>query len=169
MVPFTGSGLWQPEADKLALLREDIDHNSHRLKAVLQRPDMRREFFNGIPDDEKKAVQAFVSQNKESALKTKPKMGRLGAGEGAMIRGFRATPGRGLLLGYEADNENIELLRLRSFTIGKPLSDSEFMASNVQERITALIGVMEPFVTYLNSVVMPDPVDEDSGSEPDSA
>lgn len=134
MVPFTGSGLWQPEADKLALLREDIDHNSHRLKAVLQRPDMRREFFNGIPDDEKKAVQAFVSQNKESALKTKPKvstalprcsipsfgthqplpraqstpiecfrvvlyqMGRLGAGEGAMIRGFRATPGRGLLL-----------------------------------------------------------------------
>ncbi|KAG2002669.1 hypothetical protein GB937_009633 [Aspergillus fischeri] len=144
MVPFTGSGLWHPEADKLALLREDIDHNSHRLKAVLQRPDMRREFFNGIPDDEKKAVQAFVSQNKESALKTKPK-------------------------GYEADNENIELLRLRSFTIGKPLSDSEFLASNVQERIAAVIGVMEPFVTYLNSVVMPDPVDEDSGSESDSA
>lgn len=56
MVPFTGSGLWQPEADKLALLREDIDHNSHRLKAVLQRPDMRREFFNGIPDDEKKEL-----------------------------------------------------------------------------------------------------------------
>ncbi|KAF4153302.1 hypothetical protein CNMCM6936_000670 [Aspergillus lentulus] len=143
-VPFTGSGLWQPEADKLALLREDIDHNSHRLKAVLRRPDMRREFFNGIPDDEKKAVQAFVSQNKESALKTKPK-------------------------GYEADNENIELLRLRSFTIGKPLSDSEFMASNVQERLAAIVGVMEPFVTYLNSVVMPDPVEQDSGSESDFA
>ncbi|GFF56204.1 hypothetical protein IFM61606_05341 [Aspergillus udagawae] len=141
---FVGSGLWQPEADKLALLREDIDHNSHRLKAVLRRPDMRREFFKGIPDDEKKAIQAFVSQNKESALKTKPK-------------------------GYEADNENIELLRLRSFTIGKPLSDSEFMASNVQERIAAIIGVMEPFVTYLNSVVMPDPVDQDTGSESESA
>ncbi|RLL94039.1 hypothetical protein CFD26_103017 [Aspergillus turcosus] len=120
-VLFTGSGLWHPEADKLALLREDIDRNSHRLKTVLRSPDMRREFFNGIPDDEKKAVQAFVSQNKESALKTKPK-------------------------GYEGDNENIELLRLRSFTIGKPLSDSEFMASNVQERIAAIIGVMEPFI-----------------------
>ncbi|GIK06211.1 hypothetical protein Aspvir_001855 [Aspergillus viridinutans] len=141
---FVGSGLWHPEADKLALLREDIDNNSHRLKAVLRRPDVRREFFNGIPDDEKKAVQALVSQNKESALKTKPK-------------------------GYEADNENIELLRLRSFTIGKPLSDSEFMASNVQERIAAIIGVMEPFVTYLNSVVMPDPVDQDTGSDSDSA
>ncbi|RHZ55929.1 uncharacterized protein CDV56_105963 [Aspergillus thermomutatus] len=76
VVPFTGSGLWNPEADKLALLREDIDHNSHRLKAVLRRPDMRREVFNGIPDDEKKSVQAFVSQNKESALKTKPKLER---------------------------------------------------------------------------------------------
>ncbi|RHZ53766.1 hypothetical protein CDV55_104146 [Aspergillus turcosus] len=118
---FVGSGLWHPEADKLALLREDIDRNSHRLKTVLRSPDMRREVFNGIPDDEKKAVQAFVSQNKESALKTKPK-------------------------GYEGDNENIELLRLRSFTIGKPLSDSEFMASNVQERIAAIIGVMEPFI-----------------------
>jgi hypothetical protein len=75
LVLFAGSGLWQPEADKLALLREDIDHNSHRLKAVLRRPDMRREFFKGIPDDEKKAIQAFVSQNKESALKTKPKVG----------------------------------------------------------------------------------------------
>ncbi|KEY76511.1 hypothetical protein BA78_3817 [Aspergillus fumigatus] len=135
------SGLWLPEADKLALLREDIDHNSHRLKAVLQRPDMRREFFNGIPDDEKKAVQAFVSQNKESALKTKPKsfLRRLICFHGSASDYWR---------GYEADNENIELLRLRSFTIGKPLSDSEFMASNVQERITALIGVMEPFVSH---------------------
>lgn len=36
---------------------------------------MRREFFNGIPDDEDKAVKAFVNQNQESALKTKPKVG----------------------------------------------------------------------------------------------
>lgn len=35
---------------------------------------MRREFFDGIPDDEDKAVKAFVSQNSESALKTKPKV-----------------------------------------------------------------------------------------------
>ena len=69
-----GSGLWHPEADKLALMREDIDRNSHRLKAVLGEEGMRREIFNGVPDEEK-AVEAFVNQNQESALKTKPKVG----------------------------------------------------------------------------------------------
>ncbi|KAE8159395.1 hypothetical protein BDV40DRAFT_241036 [Aspergillus tamarii] len=71
---FVGSGLWHPEADKLALMREDIDRNSHRLKAVLGEEGMRRELFNGVPDEEK-AVEAFVNQNQESALKTKPKVG----------------------------------------------------------------------------------------------
>ncbi|GAB1206703.1 hypothetical protein APSETT445_005402 [Aspergillus pseudonomiae] len=136
-----GSGLWHPEADKLALMREDIDRNSHRLKAVLGEEGMRREIFNGVPDEEK-AVEAFVNQNQESALKTKPK-------------------------GYGLDNENIRLLRLRSFTIGRPLADEELMSPNAQDKIAALIGIMEPFVTYLNSVVMPDPEDMDvsSGSE----
>ncbi|BCR89631.1 DUF2461 domain-containing protein [Aspergillus chevalieri] len=139
---FVGSGLWNPEANALAALREDIDQNSSRLMAVLKEPEMRREILNGIPDDEKEAVKVFVDHNKESALKVKPK-------------------------GYDVDNENIQLLRLRSFTIGRPLSDSEFMNANVQERIAGLIGIMEPFVTYLNSVVMPDPVGEEpsSGSE----
>ncbi|KNG80633.1 hypothetical protein ANOM_010632 [Aspergillus nomiae NRRL 13137] len=138
---FVGSGLWHPEADKLALMREDIDRNSHRLKAVLGEEGMRREIFNGVPDEEK-AVEAFVNQNQESALKTKPK-------------------------GYGLDNENIRLLRLRSFTIGRPLADEELMSPNAQDKIAALIGIMEPFVTYLNSVVMPDPEDMDasSGSE----
>ncbi|KAL4917771.1 hypothetical protein BDW62DRAFT_201555 [Aspergillus aurantiobrunneus] len=134
---FVGSGLWHPEADKLALLRDDIDGNSQGLKVVLRSSGMRREFFDGIPDDEDKAVKAFVSQNSESALKTRPK-------------------------GYEYDNENIQLLRLRSFTIGKRLPDADLLSSDAQEKIAALIGIMEPFVTYLNSVVMPDPADQGS-------
>ncbi|KKK23130.1 hypothetical protein P175DRAFT_0464081 [Aspergillus ochraceoroseus IBT 24754] len=120
---FVGSGLWHPEAHKLALLREDIDGSSHRLKAVLREKEMRREILGGIPDDEGKAVKAFCSHNSETALKTKPK-------------------------GYELDNENIQLLRLRSFTIGKPLSDEELLSSNVQEKIATLIGIMEPFVSH---------------------
>ncbi|KAL4883854.1 hypothetical protein BJY04DRAFT_183368 [Aspergillus karnatakaensis] len=130
---FVGAGLWHPEADRLALLRQDIDTNSQGLKAVLTKERMRREFFGGIPDDEDEAVKAFVSQNSESALKTRPK-------------------------GYEADNENIQLLRLRSFTIGKRFPDADLLSPDAQAKIAALIGVMEPFVTYLNSVVMPDPV-----------
>ncbi|KAF7587473.1 hypothetical protein BBP40_007194 [Aspergillus hancockii] len=138
---FVGCGLWHPEPDKLALMREDLDRNSHRLKAVLGEEGMRREIFKGAPDEEK-AVKAFVNQNQESALKTKPK-------------------------GYDLDNENINLLRLRSFTIGRPLADEELMSPNAQDKIAALIGIMEPFVTYLNSVVMPDPEDLDAnfGSE----
>lgn len=69
-----GSGLWMPQADKLALLREDIDRNSHRLKAVLTEKEIRHEIFDGISDDEEVAVAAFVNHNKESALKTKPKV-----------------------------------------------------------------------------------------------
>ncbi|KAL2871538.1 DUF2461 domain-containing protein [Aspergillus lucknowensis] len=125
---FVGSGLWHPEADKLALLREDIDRNPERLKDVLRQEGLRREFFGGIPDDEDKAVKAFVKQNSESALKTKPK-------------------------GYEHDNENIELLRLRSFTIGKPLPDADLLSPDAQERIAILIGIMAPFVSHPSSLL----------------
>ncbi|PLB49206.1 hypothetical protein P170DRAFT_177580 [Aspergillus steynii IBT 23096] len=137
-----GAGLWQPDADQLALLREDIDRNSHGLKAVLNEANMRREILNGVPDDEEKAVKEFLDQNKETALKIKPK-------------------------GYDVDNENIKLLRLRNFTISKPLADEDFRSPDAQDKIAALIGVIEPFVTYLNSVVMPDAVDpvNHSGSE----
>ncbi|KAI9370652.1 hypothetical protein BJX61DRAFT_535429 [Aspergillus egyptiacus] len=120
---FVGSGLWNPEADKLALLREDIDANSQNLKAVLREKRIREEIFGGISDNEDKAVDAFVSQNSESALKTKPK-------------------------GYEHDNENIRLLRLRSFTIGKRLPDADLLSPDAQEKIATLVGVMEPFVSH---------------------
>ena len=64
-----------PEAGQLALIREEIDQNSDRLKNVLLNPDMRREIFDGVPDDKDAAVKAFVDRNKGSALKVKPKVG----------------------------------------------------------------------------------------------
>ncbi|KAJ5887449.1 hypothetical protein N7495_007490 [Penicillium taxi] len=127
-----GCGLWNPEADALAALREDIDENSDQWKEILGAEDMRREILGGVADDQKKVVKAFAHQNRNSALKTKPK-------------------------GYEIDNKNIELLRLRSFTLGCNLPDEEIMEKGAQDRIATLIEIMEPFVTYLNSVVMPDP------------
>ncbi|KAI3098953.1 hypothetical protein CBS147333_8933 [Penicillium roqueforti] len=54
---------------------------------------------------------------------------------------------RARLHGYEADNKNIKLLRLRSFTIGKPIADDELTGDNAQEMIATLVGVMEPFVS----------------------
>ncbi|KAL8736092.1 MAG: hypothetical protein Q9181_002554 [Wetmoreana brouardii] len=70
---FIGGGLWCPEAAPLAAMRRDLDKKSHKLKNILLEPSMRKEFLGGIPKDEKKAVKAFVAQNQENALKTKPK------------------------------------------------------------------------------------------------
>ncbi|KAJ5612156.1 Conserved hypothetical protein CHP02453 [Penicillium lagena] len=129
---FVGGGLWHPEADSLAALREDIDENADRWKELLRAPGMRREFLNGVADDDDAVVKAFAYHNRDSALKTKPK-------------------------GYEADNKNIQLLRLRSFTLGRPVTDAVLTsADDAQERIADLVGIMEPWVTYLNSVVRPD-------------
>lgn len=69
-----GCGLWHPEADPLALLRENIDENAQSWKDVLRAPAMRREFLNGAPDDDDAVVKAFAHHNRESALKTKPKV-----------------------------------------------------------------------------------------------
>ena len=66
------AGLWMPQASDVSALRQDMDQNPQRIKRILNDADVRKQFMNGIPDDEKKAVKAFVSQNQESALKSKP-------------------------------------------------------------------------------------------------
>ena len=103
---------------------------------------IRKEFFGGIANDERKAVKAFVAMNTEGMLKVKPK-------------------------GYEKDNPNIDLLKLRNFTIGKKLRDEEGLGAGGLGRIVGLIGVLAPFVAYLNGVVMPDqePSSEDEDGD----
>ncbi|KAL8896509.1 MAG: hypothetical protein Q9192_003054 [Flavoplaca navasiana] len=141
---FIGGGLWCPEAAPLAAMRKDIDRKSDKLKSVLLDPAMRKEFLSGISKDNKKAVKAFVEQNKENALKTKPK-------------------------GYDAENPNISLLRLRNYTIGRKLSDEEVVGPKAPERIAGLMATLKPFITYLNSVVMPDDPVEESDEESDGS
>ena len=63
-----------PEAPPTALLRQDLDRKSHKLKKVLMAPDLRKEFFGGCKADEAKVVKAFAGMNQENALKTKPKV-----------------------------------------------------------------------------------------------
>ena len=69
----TGGGLWHPEADAIAAVRNDIDTNPQQLKRVLMEEPLRREFLS-LATNEAKAVKAFVSSNSENALKTKPKV-----------------------------------------------------------------------------------------------
>ncbi|KAI9760581.1 MAG: hypothetical protein M4579_001550 [Chaenotheca gracillima] len=139
---FIGGGLWHPDAIPLHSLRRSIDRKPRKIKNVLTDARLRKEFLGGIPKDENKAVRAFVEHNKESALKTKPK-------------------------GYDADHPNISLLRLRNYTIGKKLQDREVVGPGGLARISDLMGVLTPFITHLNSIVMPDepPSDDDEEEE----
>ncbi|EFW16326.1 conserved hypothetical protein [Coccidioides posadasii str. Silveira] len=86
----------------------------------------------------------------------------------ALCRSHSAT--QRSLPGYSSENKNIELLRLRSFTLNKQLRDEDLLGPEALDRIASIIGIMVPFVTYLNSVVMPD-LDEneqnDDDEEPD--
>jgi hypothetical protein len=50
--------------------------------------------------------------------------------------------------GYDADNPNIELLRLRNFTIGKKISDEEVISPNGLDTIVDLICAMTPLVSF---------------------
>ncbi|MCJ1400915.1 hypothetical protein MMC11_004126 [Xylographa trunciseda] len=135
---FVGAGIWHPEAEPLGLLRRAMDRKAHKLKAVLMDPLIRKECLGGVGNDEKKVVKAFCAGNAENALKNKPK-------------------------GYGADNPNIDLLRLRNFTMGCKLKDEEVVGTKGITRISEVIGIMSPFIAYLNSVVMPD--EEDSSDE----
>lgn len=51
--------------------------------------------------------------------------------------------------GYDADNPNIDLLRLRNFTIGKKISDEEVISPNGLDTIVDLICAMIPFVSSI--------------------
>lgn len=49
--------------------------------------------------------------------------------------------------GYEANHPNIELLRLKNFTIGKKLKDEEVVGPRCLDRIAGLVGIMASFVS----------------------
>ncbi|KAF2149602.1 hypothetical protein K461DRAFT_231011 [Myriangium duriaei CBS 260.36] len=139
---FFGGGSWHPESQQLARLRTAIDRRPNGLKDVLMADKMRREFLNGAPKSAEKVVKTFVSNrtNVEGALKSRPQ-------------------------GYDKDHPDIALLRLRNFTIGRKLNDDEVSSTGFMERVLELASVMKPFVSYLNSVVMPDPDAEDDEDE----
>ncbi|KAL7773671.1 hypothetical protein CFE70_003637 [Pyrenophora teres f. teres 0-1] len=148
---FVGGGFWQPDAGALAKLRRDIDRKPHKIKTMLRNAGIRKHFLGGVGDDDKKAVKAFTNlpMNKSNALKRNPK-------------------------GYDHDHKDIELLRLRNFIMGLELEDDKVVGTGGLGRIAELVLCLEPFITYLNSVVMPDGdtsgssgEDDESDAEPD--
>ncbi|RYO90443.1 hypothetical protein DL764_008449 [Monosporascus ibericus] len=137
-----GGGLWHPDNGALARLRASIDERPHRLRRVLLDPAFRRTFLPGAKaGDERSAIAAFAAANQENALKTRPK-------------------------GFHPEHRDLELLKLRNFIVVRKIDDSVFTSEDAQDKIMAVITPMVPFITFLNSVVMPDPnLDSDSDGE----
>ncbi|XDG06204.1 hypothetical protein ABKA04_005819 [Annulohypoxylon sp. FPYF3050] len=140
-----GGGLWHPEAESLARLRASIDERPHRIRRVLMNPTFRKTFLPNAKANEKSVIAAFAAKNKEYALKTKPK-------------------------GFHPEHRDIELLKLRNYTIGTTIDDSDLTAEDAQDKIMQVISAMVEFITFLNSVVRPDPnIDSDSDEPADGA
>ncbi|KAI0175162.1 hypothetical protein BJ166DRAFT_164309 [Pestalotiopsis sp. NC0098] len=138
---FVGGGLWHPDKDALAKLRANIDERPHRLRRVLMNPDFRKAFLPKAKDNEASVISAFCDSNKENALKIRPQ-------------------------GFNPEHRDIKLLKLRNYTVGRKIKDSDLTSSDAQEKIMAVITPMVEYVTFLNNVVMPDPdFDSDSGED----
>ncbi|KAK4230189.1 hypothetical protein QBC38DRAFT_470270 [Podospora fimiseda] len=143
---FLAGGLWHPDASSLQKLRASIDERPGRWKKVLLDPKFRTTFLptsntkkkkkGGGEEEWKEVMKAFAEKNKENALKTRPK-------------------------GFHPEHQNMELLKLKNFTVGKKLDDNVFTKENGMDEILKGIEAMVGFITHLNRIVMPDPGDED--------
>ncbi|KAH7013513.1 hypothetical protein EDB80DRAFT_863465 [Ilyonectria destructans] len=149
---FIGGGIWGPAGDKLLALRLSIDRRPRAWHRALNDPDFKRMFLPKLKPDakEKAAMRAFAAENKQGALTVAPS-------------------------GYRRDHPDIELLRLKCFTVGKKIDDDIFTSEDAQEKLAEVLRPLMGFVSFLNSIVMPDPnededdEDDDNGEEEEEA
>lgn len=59
--------------------------------------------------------------------------------------------------GFDKSHKNIDLLRLKSFTVSMKFSDDEVVQDGFLEILGAVIAQMQPFVSLLNGVIRPEP------------
>ncbi|KAM0478519.1 hypothetical protein ACHAPX_005108 [Trichoderma viride] len=142
---FIGGGLWHPEAAYIAKLRASIDERPRRWRRAFNDPHLKKVFFPAVKEKDgvEAVVKAFVARNQDNALKKRP-------------------------MGYEVTHRDIELLKLRNFTIGTKLDDSVLSSDDAQAKVKETMRGLLAFITFLNSVVMPDPnLDDEESDEED--
>ncbi|KAJ3473928.1 hypothetical protein NLG97_g10068 [Lecanicillium saksenae] len=69
--------------------------------------------------------------------------------------------------GYDATHRDIELLKLKNYTVGVPFDENVLCGDDAQQKMKEFFCGLEAFVTFLNSIVMPDPGLDESDSEDD--
>ncbi|MFI5196197.1 MAG: DUF2461 domain-containing protein [Chitinophagales bacterium] len=95
----------------------------HILKAVRQEIDYNFKEFNAIIE-EKKFKKLFNEVSGEQ-LKTIPQ-------------------------GYTGDNPAIEYLKMKSFTVGHNITDTEITGKNFTKKVVDVFNTMKPFIDFLN-------------------
>jgi hypothetical protein len=152
---FVGGGLWHPDGGALHRLRASIDERPGRWRRVLNERGFRERFL-GLGDasskssankkkgkgrkkssgdgdgeggdggdgvgGEEQALKAFAEKNKEGALKTRPK-------------------------GFNPEHRDMQLLKLKNFTIGTKVDEGLFTKAGAQEQIGQIVGDMVGFVS----------------------
>jgi uncharacterized protein (TIGR02453 family) len=146
---FIGGGLWHPDSAALAKLRASIDERPARWRRVLNEGGFKRTFLGlgaasssgsgskkgkgrkgkvekddeeGVEKGEEAALKAFAERNKEGALKTRPK-------------------------GFIPEHRDMQLLKLRNFTVGKKVADVVFTNEGGQEEVAGVVRDMVGFVS----------------------
>ncbi|KAF5024289.1 hypothetical protein F66182_3619 [Fusarium sp. NRRL 66182] len=139
---FIGGGLWCPSGEQMHKLRASIDQRPNRWRRALNDEAFKRTFLPKAANktDPNAALLAFAEKNSDNALKTKPK-------------------------GFSAEHRDIALLKLRNFTVGVQIDDGLFHQDDAQEKISETIRPLVGFVTFLNSIVMPDPGQDDDSDD----
>ncbi|KAK9373158.1 uncharacterized protein V1513DRAFT_449996 [Lipomyces chichibuensis] len=135
-----GGGMWhlsESNNQGLQVMRRLIDRGGKRLKEIIEHPDMSKFFFRS---PNMTPLEQFVAMNQGDALKKNPK-------------------------GYPKDHKEIQLLRLRSYTIHRLLSDDDFAPKMAPiDKIVTIFRALVPFIQFLNSVIM-DQEDSDANSD----
>ncbi len=93
------------------------------LKAVRQEIDYNFKEFNGIVTDKK--FKKLFSQIDGEQLKKLPQ-------------------------GYDEGNPAAEYLKMKSFTVGNPLSDVDIAGKGLAKKVTDVFTTMRPFIDFLN-------------------
>lgn len=110
---FIGGGYWMPDADKLKMIRQEIDYNGEALKKILNSKSFTK-YYEGLSEEDK--------------LKTAPK-------------------------DYLKDHQDIELLKLKSFTAFHSISDTELQDKSVAKKIANAIEAMQPLINWLDEAL----------------
>ncbi len=58
--------------------------------------------------------------------------------------------------GFDRDDENIDLIRLKSYFVRHPFTDNEVLADDFSERLLYHYGLLRPFFDYMSEVLTTD-------------